>query len=261
VARGEVAPFILLVGDPGRAQRVADRFDEVGYHLEGREYVTITGSYRGIPISVVGTGIGCDNVEIAIMELLVCERHPTFLRIGTCGSLQESLSVGELAISTGAVRLENTSLGFVEQGFPALAHHEVVLALISAAEELGMAYQPGITATASGFYGWQGREMHGIQPRDPDLVDRLHRMNVLNMEMETSTIFTLASLAGLRAGTVCAVLANRVRGEAISADDKPDAEARAIETGLRALQILHAMDRIAAGKRFALKPADLDVTA
>lgn len=242
LAPGEVAPNILLVGDPQRAERVAGLFEQVRLRKAEREFVTFTGVHRGLPLSVMGTGIGCDNVEIATIELCQLVERPTFIRAGSCGSLQESVDVGDLAISSGAVRLENTSTAFVPEGYPAVAHHEVVLALLAAARETGARHALGLTACASGFYGAQGRRVPGFAPRDPELPARLGALGVVNMEMETSTLFTLAQLRGLRSGAVCAVYASRHHNRFIEPAEKHAAEGRCIEVALRAFHILVAMD-------------------
>jgi uridine phosphorylase len=241
----------VLVGDPARAERIAERMD-VRVRRASREFLAFTGALGGRELTVMGTGIGCDNTEIAVTELLACERRPTFLRIGSSGALRPEIALGDLVISTGAVRLESTSLGSVDEGYPAVAHHEVVLALISAAEALGAPYHVGLTATAAGFYGWQGRRGGPLEPRFPDLTERLARMNVLNLEMESSTLFTLSQLAGIRAGTVCAVYANRPQNRFVEGAEKDRAEARAIELGLRAIEVLAQMDERAGGRPYHL---------
>lgn len=240
LAPGEVAPRILLCGDPARADRVAAQFSSVEITARHREYVTHTGIYHDKRVSVMATGMGCDNTEIAVVELLRCVDNPVLVRIGTSGGLQPDAELGSLIVSTGAVRLESTSLGFVEPGFPAIAHHEVVMALASAAEELRIAHRVGLTATAAGFYGWQGRSSDRLHPRDPGLLDRLQLQGVLNLEMEASTLFTLAMLAGVRAGAVCAVLANRPKDQFLGSEEKRLAEDRTIEVGLRAFDYLDA---------------------
>ena len=242
LAPGEVAAQVMLVGDPDRARRVAERMDSVRVEHSHREYVTFTGTRQGRELTVMGTGIGCDNTEIAVLELLECRRDLSFLRVGSCGALRPGVGIGDLVVSTGALRLENTSLAFVEEGYPAVAHHEVVLALLSAARELGAPHVAGITASASGFYGWQGRKGLAVEPRFPDLPVRLARQGVVNMEMETSTLLTLACAAGVRAGAVCTVFANRPDNKFIDANAKGAVEGRAIDVGLAALDRLHAMD-------------------
>lgn len=255
LAPGEVGPWVLLVGDPGRVAAVTRHLTDIRVERQNREYVSATGTYNGLEVTVLGTGIGCDNTEIAVMELLNCRREMTLIRVGSCGALQPEIGIGELVISTGAVRLESTSLGFVDPGYPAVAHHEVVLGLVSAAAAENLPHHVGLTASASGFYGWQGRKDQVIAPRDPELPDRLAKWRVANFEMETSTLFTMASLAGIRAGAVCAAFANRPANQFIEPDGKKPAEARAVLCGLRALEFLATMDSRAAGKPFSLPPA------
>jgi uridine phosphorylase len=238
LAPGEIEPFILTCGDPARAERVAKRFDSVRLEKRNREFVTFTGVYRGIPMSVIATGIGCDNTEIATIEIAQIVENPTFIRVGTCGGLQEKMKIGDLVVSTGAVRLENTSTYFVHEGFPALAHHEVIAALIAAAKACGAPHHVGITATAPGFYGAQGRKGSGFEPRYPGLVDELAKMGVKNLEMETSTLFTLCAMRDFRAGAVCTVFANRPKNIFITPAEKIAAEDRALDVGLKAFELL-----------------------
>ena len=254
---GELAPSILLVGDPRRAERVADNFlDEVGEPVVEREYVTYTGTYRGRPVSVMGTGMGAANTEIAVIEICQCFEDPTqiaLVRAGSCGGLKPNLGLGDLVITQASYRLEGTSLSFVGPGYPAVAHPEATMALLWAADELGAPHHLGITATASSFYGAQGREAPGFPPRDTKVETRLAREGVTNLEMETSTLLTLASLRGVRAGAVCAVYANRVHDTFIPHEDKQAAERRCVEVGLRGLDKLATLAE-ARGERSCWHP-------
>ena len=164
-------------------------------------------------MSVVSTGIGTDNVEIVVAEILAITERPTFIRVGSCGALQPEMSLGDLVITTGAVRLESTTSFFVHDGYPAVADYEAVAALIEAAERLGHRYHVGVTATAPGFFGAQGRPIPQLPIRYPDLAEDMARQRVMNFEMEASALLVLASLARCRAGVVCAVYANRTTGE------------------------------------------------
>ncbi|MEZ6194314.1 MAG: nucleoside phosphorylase [Planctomycetota bacterium] len=240
LAPGEVAEYILTCGDPARAERVAKRFDPGSLRLERRhrEYVTFTGAWRGLPLTVIATGMGADNTEIAIVELAQIVENPTFIRVGTCGALQPEIEIEDLVVSTGSVRLENTTTYLVHEGFPAVAHHEVVAALIAAAHRHERRHHVGITATAPGFYGAQGRRVRGFEPRYPDLPDQLARMNVKNLEMETSALFTLCAMRDFRAGAVCAAFASRPRNVFIDKDRKIPAEDAAVEVALTAFEIL-----------------------
>lgn len=240
---GELADYILLPGDQDRVERVASRFDSVERTHRHREFASATGLYKGQRVSCVSTGIGTDNVEIVIAEILAITERPTFIRIGSCGALQPGMELGDLVISSGSVRLETTTSWFVHEGYPALAHYEAVLALVEAAESLGLKHHLGITATAPGFYGAQGRPIPHLPIRYPDLADEMARQGILNFEMEASAVLVLAGLGGCRAGVVCAVYANRLTGEFVEGDIKDKAEAAAIDTGLESLRVLAELDR------------------
>ncbi|HVE14559.1 MAG TPA: nucleoside phosphorylase [Elusimicrobiota bacterium] len=246
---GEVAPTILLCGDPERADRVAKHFDKVRLRRAHREYVTVTGTYRGVPLSVMGTGIGPDNVEIAVVELSQLVKSPTFIRLGSCGALQKDIRISDLIVTSASVRLENTSLYFVPEGYPAASHYEVQVAIAKACAGLGHPYHVGLTATAPGFYGAQGRVVPPFYPRDPGVVDRLAKIGVLNLEMEASCLLTLASAARFRAGAVCAVYAERPRGKFADAAQRKRGEARVIEAGLAAALELDRLDRAKKARR------------
>jgi uridine phosphorylase len=240
---GELAEYILLPGDPDRTARIAERFDSIEVEQRNREFASVTGLYRGQRISVVSTGIGTDNVEIVLAEILAITENPTFIRVGSCGALQPGIALGDLVISTGAVRLESTTSWFVHEGYPAVANHEAVLALIEAAERLGHRYHLGISATAAGFYGAQGRPIPQLPIRFPDLAEEMARQGILNFEMEASAVLILATLAGCRAGVVCTVFAQRTTGDFVMGEAKERAERSVVETGLEALTILADMDR------------------
>jgi uridine phosphorylase len=121
LAPGEVADLILLPGDPGRTALIARLLDDVEVQRSHREFTSVTGRHRGLRVTVVATGIGTDNVEIVMAELLALTTRPTFLRIGSCGVLREDIDLGDLVISTGAVRLDATTSFYVEDGYPAVA--------------------------------------------------------------------------------------------------------------------------------------------
>ena len=175
-------------------------------------------------------------------EILAITERPTFIRVGSCGALQPEMALGDLIISTGAVRLESTTSFFVHDGYPAVADYEAVVALIEAAERLGHRTHVGLTATAPGFFGAQGRPIPQLPIRYPDLAEDMARQRVMNFEMEASALLVLATLARCRAGVVCAVYAQRTTGAFIRVA-KDEAEAACVETGLESLLILAEMDR------------------
>ncbi len=246
LAPGEIAPWIILVGDPKRARRVAGLFDAVELERSNREYLTLTGTHRGLRVTVMGTGMSAANTEIAVVELIQClpeGASPTMIRCGSSGALQPEIALGDLVITQGACRLELASSAYVDEGFPAIASTDVVLALAQAAAGGNHRYHVGLTATAAGFYGAQGRTVPGLPPpRDLETLDRLATQRVLNFEMEASCLLTLATLSRFRAGAVCAAYANRPHNTFISTQEKDAAELRCITTGLAAIHNLAAMD-------------------
>jgi uridine phosphorylase len=239
----ELAEYILLPGDPDRTSRIASRFESIELEHRHREFSSATGRFRGRRVSVVSTGIGTDNVEIVVAEILAITERPTFIRVGSCGALQPEIGLGDLIVSSGAVRLESTTSYFVHDGYPAIADYEAVAALVEAAERLGHRYHVGVTATAPGFFGAQGRPIPQLPIRYPDLAEDMARQRVLNFEMEASALLVLATLAQCRAGVVCAVYADRTTGEFVSGAQKDAAEAACVETGLESLLVLADMDQ------------------
>jgi len=238
VAPDDVAETVLLPGNPERVPLIAETFDdheEVAHH---REYRTMTGEYEGTPLSVTSTGIGSPSAAIAVEEFARVGVD-TLVRVGSCGALQPGMEVGDLVITTGAVRQEGTSDEYVREDYPAVADPDVVAALVGAAERLGYEYHTGITMSADSFYPGQGRPgFDGFEAAGSEtLVDDLQTANVANIEMEASAILTLSAIYGLRAGAVCTVYADRSGGEF-----EVTGERRAAEVATEAASILANMD-------------------
>lgn len=213
VESGELAPSVLLPGDPDRVPELAAAWDHASDVAAHREYHSMTGTYRGVPISACSTGIGGPSTEIAVNELAAvgCD---SFIRLGTTGGLQEHIRCGDIVISTASIRWDGASDSYAPPEYPAAASYEIVLALIQACERLELTYHLGVSATVASFYAAQGRPAFGDYAGvHPERVDELRAMGVVNFEMEAATIFTLASLYGLRGGAACVVVADRFRNE------------------------------------------------
>lgn len=239
-APGEVARYVLIPGDPERVPKIAglwDKAEEVAHH---REYRTFTGRAGGVPISAISSGIGSPSLAIAVEELAAIGAD-TFIRVGSSGGIQRDVRVGDLVISSGAVRLEGTSKQYVSPEYPAVSDYEVLLALIQAAEKLGYRYHVGITASTDSFYTGQGRPgLKGYtQSYLKNVVSDMQAARVLNFEMETAALFTIAGVYGLRAGGVCAVFANRVTGKFGAGAG----EMESAEVATEAVKILARMDK------------------
>ncbi len=133
LSRGDAATKILLAGDPERVRRSATRLDRIDGEWSCREFLTITGQWRGEQVSLMATGIGASNIEIAMVELAAIVDDPILIRAGSCGGIDPAIELGDLVVSWGAVRMENTSTTFVPEGYPAVAHPDVIQALLGQA--------------------------------------------------------------------------------------------------------------------------------
>ena len=240
VGPDDVADAVLLPGNPERVDTITSLWDDHEAVAHHREYRTATGTYDGTPVSVTSTGIGSPSAVIAVEELARAGVD-TFIRVGSCGAIQPEMEVGDLVITTGAVRQEGTSDEYVREDYPAAADGEVVSALVAAAERLGHDYHTGVTMSADSFYAGQGRPgFEGFEAAGSDeLVAELRDANVKNVEMEAAAILTVARVYGLRAGAVCSVYANRVTGEF-----RTEGESRAAETASLAVALLARMDAV-----------------
>jgi uridine phosphorylase len=239
LADGDVDGPVLLPGDPDRVEVIADCWDGYEERARHREYRTLAGTYDRESVSVTSTGIGSPSTAIAVEELARVGAE-TFIRVGSCGAIQEEIDIGDLVITTAAVRQEGTSDEYVREDYPAAAHDEVVTALVTAAERLGYDYHVGVTCSTDSFYAGQSRPgFEGFRAAGAeDRIEALQEAGVLNFEMEASAIMTLANLYGLRAGAVCTAYANRVTGEF-----RTEGEGKAAETASFAAAILAKMDR------------------
>jgi uridine phosphorylase len=208
--RDELAKYLLIPGEPERVHKIS-RFWEQAHDVSShREFQSVTGKCKGVPISALSSGIGPGSIAIAVNEAASVGVN-TFIRVGSSGAIPEEVKCGDIVISTSAVRLDGASQSYIIPEYPATAHHEVLFALIQAAEELNIKYHVGITATTSDFYTGQARpSVSGyVSHKSKGLIDVLENAKVLNFEMECATLFTLCNLFNLRGGSVCAVFANR----------------------------------------------------
>lgn len=215
LADGDVPPYVLMPGDPGRVPKISAQWDSFEEVLRVREYVVHTGEKDGVRLAAASTGIGAPSTAIIMEELANIGVH-TFMRIGNSGAIADQVQLGDYVISTAAVRDEGTSKSYVAPEYPAVAHHDVVQALIASAQAKGAVFHAGITVSIDGFYA-----RNKVYGPGQSLLSMAHkgyeqswmnqyahdwkRARVLNVEMESAVMFTLAGLYGLRAGTICTV--------------------------------------------------------
>jgi uridine phosphorylase len=231
---GQVGRYVLLPGDPGRVPLIAQQFDSAEKMAHNREYLTYTGTVDGIPISATSTGIGCPSAAICVEELARIGAE-VFIRVGTAGSLQEGVGLGDVVVTTASVRDEGTTRQYVPLSYPSVADGEVVAALAQAAGKMGLTHHSGITHCKDAFYA----EFAGEQPLSEDWARRWtvwRRAGVLATSMESAAIFVISSIKGLRAGEVLAVVGLAYQDHPVV--DKGKGIQEAISTAIGAVKIL-----------------------
>lgn len=244
---GQLADTVLIVGDPDRVGLISTHFDRIECRISNREFNTHTGVLKGKRITVLSTGIGTDNIDIVMNELdalvnidlssrQVRPDHTalTVIRIGTSGSIQADIPVGSFALSSFGLGLDNlmhyydTGAGLLDlqmaDSFITHTGWNPNLSkpyFVKGSEELIRKFEEGtvkgITATAPGFYGPQGRVLR-LGLADPGLNEKIRSFRfknerIINFEMETSALYGLGGLLGHRVMTVCALIANRATNE------------------------------------------------
>ncbi len=240
---GDVAKNIILVGDPQRAFRISTHFDKIRVRRQHREYVTFTGTYKGLPMTVMATGIGQGNMEIAMIELAQITQKPTIIRCGTSSGLQKNIRLGSLVISRGVYDLGNLTTYYKIKKSKVKANPKVERALVQACDELGISSHVGTTASAPGFYGPQGRKAPGFPISKPGIVKNLIRKKVMNLEMEVACMFALASCAKIPVGAICGAIGNRARNDFMDDRGIMKTEQRCIEATLKAFEIINRSNK------------------
>lgn len=212
LAEAVTSRVAIIPGDPDRVDVLAEMLESTKEYSFRRGFRGATGTYKGMPVYVLSTGMGGPSLERTLVEL----RHmdvDTVLRVGTTGGLQEGIAPGDLVVNEASVRLDGTSTSFVRAEYPAAASWEAVAALVKASHGSGLPTHVGIGATTSSFFAGQGRAtFSGWERPDTRILNEISKSGVLNFEMEAATLFTLARLFGMRAGSVCAVVNNRIGG-------------------------------------------------
>jgi len=230
----DVGKFVILPGDPGRVQKIADYLENARLIASNREYVTYTGGLNGEKVSVVSTGIGGPSAAIAVEELVKCGCH-TFIRVGTCGGINTKVTGGDLVIVSAAVRGDGTSAEYLPDGYPAAADFDTVRALADSAKELGLTYHVGVAQSKDSFYGETEPESMPISPKLLDRWDAFVKCGCLASEMEAAAIFAVALTRGVRAGAVLTALWNVERSKAGLPDTVCESSENAIKCAVKAI--------------------------
>ncbi|MEN3185055.1 MAG: uridine phosphorylase [Atribacterota bacterium] len=218
--------LVITPGDPERCEKIASAigpFQVLAFH---REFKSVLVSGRKGKVLVVSSGIGGASLSIMVEELARLGVK-VFLRVGTCGAIQEHISVGDLIVSEGAVRMDGVSEHYAPIAYPACADFELVRYLKNACEDLGYRYHIGVTCSSATFYPGQERydTFTGYVLRDlQGSFKEWQKLGILNYEMEVATLFTMTRVFGLRAGAICGVLVNRVQNEQVSLEAMEEVE-------------------------------------
>lgn len=205
LAKGDVGRYVFLPGDPFRTDLIASFLTDAKLMAHNREHKTWTGTLDGVKVSVTSTGMGCPSTAIALEELIKIGAD-TFIRIGTAGKVADQAFEDGIdgVICTAAVRDEGTTLHYIPMEYPAVADRHVVDALAKAAKLRGLRYLEGITQSKDSFYGQHEPDNMPSAARLKSRWEAWRKGNVLCSEMESSALFVISSIRGVRAGAIMA---------------------------------------------------------
>lgn len=241
VGPDDIGKYVIMPGDPKRCEKIAQYFDDAKLVSDVREYVTYTGYLDGVKVSVTSTGIGGPSASIAIDELAKCGAH-TFVRIGTCGGMQEDVMGGDVVIATGAVRMEGTSKEFAPIEYPAVPNIDVTNSLIKAAKDMDIRHHVGVVQCKDSFFGQHEPE---IMPVSYELENKWQawiRMGCLASEMESAALFIAGQFLRVRVGSCFLVVANQERAKKGLANKQAHDTDIAIKVAVGAIRNLIASD-------------------
>ena len=233
----DIGKYVIMPGDPKRCAKIAEFFDDAKLVADSREYVTYTGTLDGVKVSVTSTGIGGPSAAIAIDELSKCGAH-TFVRIGTCGGMQEDVMGGDVVIATGAVRMEGTSREFAPIEYPAVANLDVTNALVAAAKSLNIRHHVGVVQCKDSFFGQHEPEVMPVSYELENKWQAWLRMGCLASEMESAALFIAGQFLRVRVGSCFLVFANQERAKMGLSNTQVHDTELAIKTAVEAVRNL-----------------------
>lgn len=240
--KGDVGRYIVIPGDPDRCELIAKHFDDAKKVTQKRGYVTYTGYLEGEKVSVTSTGIGGPSASIA-MEELVMLGADTFIRVGTSGGMQTDIIAGDLVIANGAIRMDGTGREYIPIEFPAVPDFEVLKALTASADKLRYRYHVGIVECKDSYYGQHAPERMPVGYELQNKWSAWIKGGAVASEMESATLFIVASTLKVRMGTVLLVASNQERIKRNLENIKIFDTKHAIETAVEALRLLIIQDR------------------
>lgn len=233
----DIGKYVILPGDPKRCALIAKHFDNAELVADSREFVTYTGYLGGQKVSVTSTGIGGPSASIAIEELSKCGAH-TFIRVGTCGGMQDDVEGGDIVIASGSIRMEGTSREFAPIEYPAVADWKVVNALAATAEKKKIRYHVGVVQSKDSFFGQHEPEVMPVSYELENKWNAWLRMGCLASEMESAALYIVGQFLRVRVGSCFLVVANQERAKKGLPNKQVHDMEIAIETAVEALKEL-----------------------
>jgi uridine phosphorylase len=207
IAPGEVSTVALLPGDPFRVPMIAEFLTDVKTVAHQREHLTMTGTYKGRQITATSTGMGCPSTAIAVEELIRVG-VTSFIRVGSSAGLQAGIKPGDLLVSEGTLRNDGTTAAYAHPGYPAVPDLAIATELAAVARELAAgtesAVHSGLNVSDDAFYA-----------EGPEWIAQLNGLGILNVEMESSALYVVSRLRGVRAGMICAASSNLFDGTSL----------------------------------------------
>ena len=233
----DIVGYVILPGDPKGCKKIAEHFDYTVLVADNREYTSYTGTIDGVKVSVTSTGIGGPSAAIAIEELSKCGAH-TFLRVGTCGGMQEDVLGGDIVIASGAIRMEGTSREYAPIEYPAVPDVNVMNAMIAAAKGEKIRYHVGVVQCKDSFFGQHEPEVMPVSYELENKGQAWLRMGSLASEMESAALFIAGSFLRVRVGSCFLVVANQERAKKGLPNQQAHDTELAIRTAVEAIRIL-----------------------
>lgn len=219
----EGAMFAVLPGDPGRVPEIAREIDpEAIFLAQNREYTSWLARLNDdlrTPILVISTGIGCPSAAICIEELIKIGVN-TFIRVGTSGSLQEIVQLGDIVICNASVKEDGTSKQYIYPEYPAVADHTLVTALRMAAKSLKLKVHVGIGHTKDAFYAESNDPSNPLNNHNQEIWKSWTKANVLATAMEASALYTIASIRKVRAAEILVAIGLTYGGEPLASQEE-----------------------------------------
>lgn len=230
------AKYAILPGDPGRVEKIAKFLEEPKKIGQNREYTTYIGKLDGENILVMSTGMGGPSTAIGVEELFMTGVR-NFIRIGTCGGMNEKVKPGDLIIPTGSIRLEGTSDEYVPKEFPAVPDFSLTTSLVEATKSKNYSYHTGVVQCKDSFYGQHNPERMPVGKELMYKWDAYIKANCLASEMESAALFTVTQVLGARSACILNTVWNQERVKMGYKEEKNLDTSKAIEVVAQAIRL------------------------